>query len=264
MKQSRFYILFFFVVCIGLFCSCLSNDDDAQWSKFNGVYVTVGGDNIRGYKLYTDFGAILVPTEESLNRIPWLKEVQRAIVSFNLLDENENTTQLEDGKTYDVILNSTNGMNQQIPTFTVHVDTLSEEYQIFGQDSIQLKNKSIYSLDKTAGAFYIKNGYMNIVPTFEYDLYKPVFLLLYYDGEKDIDTSNNKLNLNLYFNNSIQSSNNSISSFISLEMPGEIYYKFQDKGMNDDDLIDVYLNSETVSGQEQIHCKMALKDFMLP
>ena len=70
MKQSRFYILFFFVVCIGLFCSCLSNDDDAQWSKFNGVYVTVGGDNIRGYKLYTDFGAILVPTEESLNRIP--------------------------------------------------------------------------------------------------------------------------------------------------------------------------------------------------
>ena len=230
MKQSRFYILFFFVVCIGLFCSCLSNDDDAQWSKFNGVYVTVGGDNIRGYKLYTDFGAILVPTEESLNRI----------------------------------LNSTNGMNQQIPTFTVHVDTLSEEYQIFGQDSIQLKNKSIYSLDKTAGAFYIKNGYMNIVPTFEYDLYKPVFFLLYYDGEKDIDTSNNKLNLNLYFNNSIQSSNNSISSFISLEMPGEIYYKFQDKGMNDDDLIDVYLNSETVSGQEQIHCKMALKDFMLP
>ena len=65
MKQSRFYILFFFVVfvvCIGLFCSCLSNDDDAQWSKFNGVYVTVSGDNIRGYKLYTDFGAILVPT----------------------------------------------------------------------------------------------------------------------------------------------------------------------------------------------------------
>ena len=54
MKQSRFYILFFFVVfvvCIGLFCSCLSNDDDAQWSKFNGVYVTVSGDNIRGYKL---------------------------------------------------------------------------------------------------------------------------------------------------------------------------------------------------------------------
>ncbi|MCS3237748.1 hypothetical protein NXU96_22390 [Phocaeicola vulgatus] len=60
---------------------------------------------------------MLVPTEESLNRIPWLKEVQRAIVSFNLLDENENTTQLEDGKTYDVILNSTNGMNQQIPCY---------------------------------------------------------------------------------------------------------------------------------------------------
>ena len=103
-----------------------------------------------------------------------------------------------------------------------------------------------------------------MIPTFEYDSYKPVFFLLYYDGEKDIDVSNDKLNLNLYFNNSIQSSHHSISSFISLEMPGEIYYKFQDKGMNDDDLIDVYLNFEAVSGREQMHCKMALKDFMLP
>ena len=55
------------------------------------------------------------------------------------MEENENITQLEDGKTYDIILNSTNGMSQQIPTFTVHVDTLSEEYQISGQDSIHLK-----------------------------------------------------------------------------------------------------------------------------
>lgn len=264
MKQSRFYILFFFIFCIGLFSSCLSNDDDTQWSNFNGIYVTVSGDNVRGFKLYTDFGAILIPTEESLHRIPWLKEVQRAIVSFNLPEGSENITKLEDGKTYDVILNSTNGMSQQVPTFTINVDTLSEDYQTGGQDSIHLKNKSIYSLDKTAEAFYIKNGYMNIIPTFEYDAYKPVFFLLYYDGEKDIDVSNNKLNLNLYFNNSVRTGSNSISSFISLGMPGEIYYKFQDKGMNDNDLIDVFLNAETAFGHEQIHYKMALKDFLLP
>lgn len=264
MKRSGFYILFFLVFFASLFCSCLSNNDDTQWSKFNGVYVTVSGDDIRGYKLYTDFGAILIPTVESLNRMPWLKEIQRAIISFNLPEGSENLTQLEDGKTYDVILNSTDGMSQQIPTFTVNIDTLNEDYQIYGQDSIRLKNKNIHSLDKTAEAFYIKNGYLNIIPTFEYDLYKPVFFLLYYDGEKDVDVINNKLNLNLYFNNSTQSTHNSISSFISLEMPGDIYYRFQDKGMNDDDLIDVYLNTETVSGHEQIHCKMALKDFMLP
>lgn len=70
---------------------------------------------------------------------------------------------------------------------------------------------------------------MNIVPTFEYDLYKPVFFLLYYDGEKDIETSNNKLNLNLYFNNSIQSSNNSISSFISLECLEKFIINFKIK-----------------------------------
>lgn len=264
MKQPGFYILFFFIACIGLFSSCLSNDDDAQWSNFNGVCVTVGGDDVRGYKLYTDFGAILVPTTESLAGMPWLKEVQRAIVSFNLAEGSENITTLEEGKTYDVILNSTNGMSQQIPTFIVHVDTLSKAYQTSGQDSIRLKNKSIRSIDTTAESFYIKNGYMNVVPTFEYDPYKPVFFLLYYDGEKDIDIIGNKLTLNLYFNNSIQNSYNSISSLISLEMPGDIYYKFQDKGMDDNDLIDVYLNAETASGKEQMHCKMALKDFMLP
>lgn len=142
MKQSRFYILFFFVVCIGLFCSCLSNDDDAQWSKFNGVYVTVGGDNIRGYKLYTDFGAILVPTEESLNRIPWLKEVQRAIVSFNLLDENENTTQLEDGKTYDVILTSVTAVTASLTSAFSSISTSLAEAR---------RSKNITPFAKTSG-----------------------------------------------------------------------------------------------------------------
>lgn len=264
MKQSNFYILFFLMLCAEVFTSCLSNDDETQWSKFNGVYVTVSGDKLHGYELYTDFGAILVPTTESLNQMPWLKEVQRAIISFNLVEDCESITQLEAGKTYDIILNSTDGMNQQIPTFTVKIDTLSEEYQRNGQDSIALRNKKVHSIEKSPGTFYVKNGYMNIIPTFDYDPYRPVFFLLYYNGEKDVDIIDNKLSLNLYFNNSIQSPSSSISSFISLEMPMELYYKFQDKGLNDNDSIDVYLNAETVTGSEQIHSKMALKDFMIP
>lgn len=264
MKQSSFCILFFILIIVGTFSSCLSNDDDAQWSTFNGVYVTVDGDNIRGYKLYTDFDAILIPTTESLSQISWLKEVKRAIVSFNLAEDNGSTTQLEAGKTYDIILNDAYGMNKQIPTFITSIDTLSEEYQRNGKDSIALKNKKIYSFEKEEGSFYVKNGYMNVIPTFDYDPYKPVYFLLYYDGEKDIDLANNKLFLHLYFNNSTQNPSGSISSFISLEMPGDIYYKFQDKGLNDHDLIDVYLSAKTATGSDEIHCKMALKDFMLP
>ena len=264
MKQTKLCILFIMLISAGVFCSCLSNDDDTQWSTFNGVYVTVDGDNVRGYKLYTDFDAILIPTTESLSQISWLKDVKRAIVSFNLAENNGSTTQLEAGKTYDIILNDAYGMNKQIPTFITSIDTLSEEYQRNGKDSIALKNKKIYSFEKEEGSFYVKNGYMNVIPTFDYDPYKPVYFLLYYDGKKDIDLANNKLSLHLYFNNSTQNPSGSISSFISLEMPGDIYYKFQDKGLNDQDLIDVYLSAETATGSEEIHCKMALKDLMLP
>lgn len=264
MKQTKFCILFIVLVSIGLCSSCLGNDDDTQWSAFNGVYVTVDGDNVRGYKLYTDFDAVLIPTIESLNQISWLKDVKRAIVSFNLVEGNESIIQLEAGKTYDIILNDAYGMNKQIPTFITSIDTLSEEYHRDGKDSIALKNKKIYSFEKEEGSFYVKNGYMNVVPTFDYDPYKPVYFLLYYDGKKDIDLANNKLSLHLYFNNSTQNPSGSISSFISLEMPGDIYYKFQDKGLNDQDLIDVYLSAKTATGSEEIHCKMALKDFMLP
>lgn len=264
MKQTKFCILFIMLISAGMFCSCLSNDDDTQWSTFNGIYVTVDGDNIRGYKLYTDFDAILIPNTESLSQISWLKDVKRAIVSFNLAEDNGSTTQLEAGKTYDIILNDAYGMNKQIPTFITSIDTLSEEYQRNGKDSIALKNKKIYSFEKEEGSFYVKNGYMNVIPAFDYDPYKPVYFLLYYDGEKDIDLANNKLSLHLYFNNSTQNPSGSISSFISLEMPGDIYYKFQDKGLNDHDLIDVYLSAKTATGSDEIHCKMALKDFMLP
>lgn len=47
-------------------------------------------------------------------------------------------------------------------------------------------------------------------------------------------------------------------------MSEEIYIKFLENGLNDNDSIDVYLKAETSSGYDQVHCKMALKDFMLP
>lgn len=261
MKKSNCNILILLLISIASLSSCLNNDDTSNWSTFNGVSVTIAGNNLSGYKLYTDNDVILVPTAESLSQVAWLKEVKRAVISFNLTEEYDNNTQLETGKTYHIELNASQGMIQQIPTFIVSVDTLSEEYQTSGQDSIARKNKNISSFDKTF-QFYVKNGYMNVSATFDYSPYKTVSFLLYYDGTEDM--SGNKLSLNLFFNNNIDTPYGAITSNLSLKMPEEAYDKYMLHFPSDNDSIDVYLNAETPKGKEQMHCKMAIRDLLPP
>lgn len=261
MKKAKLFIL---MLCLlaGL-SSCLS-DNDSEKIAFSGVSVTVVGDGISGYKLYTDFDAVLIPTASSMAQLPWLKDVHRAIVSFNLTEGNEGVSQLEPGKTYDIVLSATSSWNSEIPTYIVCVDTLSTEYKEEGQDSIALKNKRIDSFDKSEGKFYVKNGYMNVVSTFGFDPQKLVYFTLFYDGEKDIDAADKKLSLNLYFNNNVENPYNTVSSVLSFKMSEEIYIRFLEEGLTDDDSIDVCLKANTSSGTEEVHCSMALKDFMLP
>lgn len=261
MKKSNLHLLILLLVCTISLSSCLSNDDNSNWSTFNGVSVTVTGNNLSGYKLYTDHDAILIPTTESLSQVAWLKEVKRAVISFSLTEEYESNTQLETGKTYHIELNASQGMNQQIPTFIVNVDTLSEEYQTAGKDSITLKNKTISAFDKNA-QFYVKNGYMNVSATFDYSPYKTVSFLLYYDGTEDM--SGNKLSLNLFFNNNIDTPYGAITSNLCFKMPEEAYDKYMLHFPSENDSIDVYLNAETQKGKEQMHCKMAIRDFIEP
>lgn len=253
MKKLRFLIL---ILCLVSFGGCLS-EDESRWSDYSGVYVTVAGDDIRGYQFYTDFDAILEPSTESLKNLEWVKQARRAIISFDLEGEQPN---LESGKTYPVILKSA----QQIPTFIVSVDTLSDEYQRNGLDSIALKNKSIHSVNDAKGTFYMKNGYLNMVATFDYSPTQPTYFLLYYDGEKDVDAINKRLSMNLYFNNSINQAYHTISSFISFEAPESIYSKYLNAGMNMSDSIDLCLNVNTATGPKQMNCKLALKDLLLP
>lgn len=259
MKKSILSILC--IVCVTALSSCLSNDDDSNWSTFNGVSVTVTGSDLAGYKLHTDNDAILIPNAGSLSQVSWLKEVKRAVVSFSLTEGSEYITQLEGGKTYNIVLNVNQGMNQQIPTFIVSVDTLSEEYQASGQDSIAQKNKKILAFDKTR-QFYVKNGYMNVTTTFDYSPNKAVSFLLYYDETKDMSGSN--VSLNLFFNNNIDTPYGTITSNLSLKMPEEAYDKFMLEHPSENDSINVYLNAETQDGKEQMHCKMAIRDFMPP
>ena len=110
----------------------------------------------------------------------------------------------------------------------------------------------------------MKNGYLNLVATFDYSPTQPTYFLLYYDGEKDIDVVNKRLSMNLYFNNSIDQAYHTISSFISLEAPESVYLKYLNAGMNMSDSIELCLNVNAATGPKQMSCKLALKDLLLP
>ena len=61
---------------------------------------------------------------------------------------------------------------------------------------------------------------------------------------------------------SVENPDNTISSVLSFKMSDENYMRVLENGWNDNDTIDVYLKAESSSGYDQVHCKMALKDFM--
>lgn len=239
--------------------SCLDNDDNRQHVAFNNMAVTVSGDELGGYRLYTDFDAVLLPS--NLSQLSWLREVRRAVVSFDVSDGSvTDVSGLEAGHTYNIVLSGA----AEIPTYISCVDTLSEDYQVFGQDSIAVKNKAVQSVNQTEGQYYVKNGYMNVVPVFYYDPYRAVSFLLYYDGSKDVDIAGRKATFNLYFDNNAPNAWNTISSLISLRMPDEVYSRFMQAGVADTDSVDVCLNVRTQTGTVTLEYRAALEDFMLP
>lgn len=249
---------------MSLLSSCLSNDDESQWTSYNYMPVTVVGDGALGYKFITDFDAVLVPVSSGLADLSWFKDVRRAYISFSLADENQELT-LEAGKRYSIVLSTVNGMNVEIPSFTIGIDTLDIEYQMYGNDSIALKNKSVISINKdSSNPCYVQNGYLNITPSFAYDPYKMVYMLLYYDGEKDIDVANKQVSLNFYFNNDIQYPTSEITSFISMKIPENIYYQLSDGGMFPQDSLEVIFKVNTSNGLESVSCKTTMEDLLIP
>lgn len=261
MKNTNILILFILFFSIGTLCSC-SDDDNSNYATFNGMSVTIQGDEILGYKLYTDFDAILVPT--NINDLQELKKVQRAQISFDMLNGNTNIENIKAGESYEIILNR-NGINREIPTYRVNIDTLSQEYQMNGNDSIAIKNKKITSLNKESKQFYIKNGYLNIAPTFEFSPNEIVYFALYYDGMKDIDVINKKITLSLYFNNNAEAPYGKVTSLLSFRMSEDIYGQFIYEGIDEDETITVSLKANTQNNQsEELQYTMKLKDFALP
>lgn len=241
--------------------SCVE-DEKINYATFNEMSVTVQGNDLVGFKLYTDFDAILIPTNMDL--LPRLKEVSRAQISFDTPGGPTDITDFKVGQTYNIRLNA-EGVNREIPTFNNSIDIMSKEYMTNGQDSVSLKNKAVNSIDQTSGRFYIKNGYLNLVSTFDVSPDKVVYFSLYYNSEEDVDPANKKLTLRLYFNNNTETPYGSTTSPLSFRMPEDIYNQFLYEGMGEDETITVSLKVDTrQNGNCTLDCTMKVRDFALP
>lgn len=262
MKSIKLAVLFAALVSVLGFTSCLNDEGVSDYPSFQAS-VTITGDKLLGYTFLCDAGENirLRPTSESVANLN-LDGVKRAVIGFDLADDYMGVTQLQPNTTYTVVVNSSPYYTYGIPTYTMAVDTLSTQYQSAGNDSIALNGKKIVSAESQTGYYYIKNGYVTLYPRFSYGN-APVYFGLYYDGTKDVDVTNGKLNMNLYFNNSISTSQaiSTASNVISLEMPSELYNQYMVPGK---DSIEVTLNLNTTSNQNPLKCKMAVSDFITP
>ncbi len=257
MKYLKTFIFLHLFIFIFLFTSCEENSSNS--ATFSGMAVTIQGDEYNGYKFYTDFDAVLIPT--NINRYSHLKDVKRAIISFDMNNGVTDINQIKVNETYEISLNP-NGVNMEIPTYNLNIDISSQEYKENGNDSINNNNKILNSLDLSQGRFYVQNGYMNIVPTFDYSPTKEVYFALYYNGVEDIDLAGREVTLNLYFNNNTDTPFGSTTSVISLKMCEDIYSRFLYEGVDDKDKISVRLKVRTKSGNEEIKYSTTLGDLM--
>lgn len=260
MKRFHSFILPLLMLCLLTTGACTSSSDNSGRTVYNNTSVTVAGNDFDGYRLYTDFDVILNPT--NINQLPQLKAVRRALISFTLEDESLTSEDLIAGRTYNIVLNTADCY--EIPTFAINVDTLSNAYQAHGQDSIALKKQLVQSVSQASGLFYVKNGYLNATATFGYSNTRPVCFALYYDGEKDIDTANKTITVNLYYNSGVTTPTGTVTSPLSFRISPDIYADFLDAGVRNDEQIDIYLKAATVGGTPQLHYQMKLSDLLLP
>lgn len=253
-------LLLSMLLCITTLVACSSSDDSSGQTVYRNVSVTVAGNEYSGIRLYTDFGVILIPT--NINQLPLLKDVNRASISFSLLNEILTLSDLEEGNAYDVLLEAASCY--EIPSFTQCIDVTSSEYLENGNDTIATKNKMVTQLDVNTNLFYVKNGYLNTVATFQY-ADQPVCFSLYYKGVEEVNAAERELTLNLYYNNNTNNPVGSVTSPLSFRLSSEIYAKFKDGGVADYENIDVYLKASTVSGgNTKLHYEMKLTDLLLP
>lgn len=260
MKRRSLYDFLFFLISLFVFASCTKTDNGLERDIYTGVPVTVVGSELSEYKLYTDNDIWLNPT--NISNVQGLKYIDRAVIGFSLYDEGLTLDKLKPNSEYDILLVPT--YCSQLPTFINLIDVSSDDYLESGQDSLTLKNQKMQSVDNNE-SFYVANGYVNITGTFAYSSTEPTRFSLFYDSKKDLDADSNKISLNLYYNVGSESSTDITKSSLCFKLPNELYAKFKDANISDNDMIDITLNVSTIqNGDVEMTTTTYLSDFLLP
>lgn len=261
MKTLKFSTLLIALASVFTFSSCLDSGNDDYGNRFRS-YVTITNSGF-GYTFHDDVGCTLKPTAASIQAVlPGLatSNVKRAFVAFELVND-ETTTQLLPGKTYDINLVQDYYANIPLPTYgtirrnpnpaTAEADTLITK----NNGQINYVNENIWAI----------NGYVNAEMTIVYDGKTSPKMNLYYNPN-DVDATNNTLTLNVYFNSNEEYSYTQAQSVFSFELPSEVHNAFQKDSINL--VLKANLGSHDLIGSPGLtevgRCKLATKDLLQP
>lgn len=261
MKTLKFSTLLIALASVFTFSSCLDSGNDDYGNRFRS-YVTITNSGF-GYTFHDDVGCTLKPTAASIQAVlPGLatSNVKRAFVAFELVND-ETTTQLLPGKTYDINLVQDYYANIPLPTYgtirrnpnpaTAEADTLITK----NNGQINYVNENIWAI----------NGYVNAEMTIVYDGKTSPKMNLYYNPN-DVDATNNTLTLNVYFNSNEEYSYTQAQSVFSFDLPEEVYNEFQADSINL--VLKANLGSHDLIGSPGLtevgRCKLATKDLFQP
>lgn len=259
MKTLKFSTLLIALASVFTFSSCLDSGNDDYGNRFRS-YVTITNSGF-GYTFHDDVGCTLKPTAASIQAVlPGLatSNVKRAFVAFELVND-ETTTQLLPGKTYDINLVQDYYANIPLPTYgtirrnpnpaTAEADTLITK----NNGQINYVNENIWAI----------NGYVNAEMTIVYDGKTSPKMNLYYNPN-DVDATNNTLTLNVYFNSNEEYSYTQAQSIFSFELPSEVHNAFQKDSINL--VLKANLGSHDLIGSPGLtevgRCKLATKDLL--
>ena len=256
MKTLKISTLLVALASVFTFSSCLNDNGGGSSLPSYSSYVTITGDAVFGYTFHSDFGCRLKPTTASVEEVlPGLNnsKVKRAVVAFDLVDQNLQGQTLEAGKTYDIILRSSYNANYALPTY----QTVDMTDDAMAADTLLNKNQNITSVNNYIWAI---NGYINAQMTVAYDPNKTFYLNTYYDRTTDIDRDNNTLYLNLYYNKNSNNDMHQGTAVFSFDLPDDAAFEFSQ------DTINVVLRATTnnVPMTEVGKCRMSINDFFVP
>ena len=262
MKTLKISTLLVALASVFTFSSCLDNGNDNYGNRFRS-YVTITGDNSFGYTFHDDVGCKLFPTSASIQSVlPGLpgSNVKRAYVAFELVND-ETTTQLLAGKSYEIKLVNDYYANYTLPTFT----SVRRNENLAGTEADTLVTQNNGRISSINSSIWAINGYVNASMVIDWDGNSNPILRTYYNAS-DVDALNNTLTLNLYYNAKTENTYTQAQSVFSFDLPEEVYNSYQT------DEITLILKAKQSNGlgsndtkmSEVGRCKLALKDLFQP